>query len=169
MADKEVTFYHPETGEILNGIAKSLLSGDGRFEYPDPVPLAPPVNLRVPSGMRQLVQEMIRQEMSQLAELHEMETFEEADDFEIEDDPLDPLTPYEKVFDPKDADKAPRVGGEGASAAPGAAPSAAPSHSPTNGSGATITEPVVKRSESHEPSTGNVPTQSAGQSGAGNR
>lgn len=147
MADEKL-FYHPETGEVLNGIKQSILSLDGRLEYPDPVPVAAGVQLRAPaSGMRQLVQEMIRQEMSELAELHEMETFEEADDFDIEDDPVDPLTPYEKVFDPKDADKAPTA--------------AKPSAEPNGG-------PNVKRSEGDEQRAVAATAADPGSNGADN-
>lgn len=97
-------FYHPETGEVLNGLRQSLLSLDGRFEYPDPVPMEPSVGLQPASGMRHLVQQLIREEMSQLAEDMEMETFDEADDFDVADDPIDPKTPYEEHFDPKPAE-----------------------------------------------------------------
>jgi hypothetical protein len=44
---------------------------------------------------------MIRQEVSRAAEELGDETFEEADDFDIEDDPVDPRTPYEAVFNPR--------------------------------------------------------------------
>jgi hypothetical protein len=106
--------------------------------------------------MRKLVQELIRQEISELATNMEMESFEESDDFEIEDDPLDPITPYEAVFDPRDDRNPERAGGGSAPTEGGAviAVSAPPSLSPTNGSGSPQLEPNVKRSESNVPSTG---------------
>ena len=58
--DDRGVFYHPETGEVLNGLRQSILSLDGRLEYPDPVPMAPPVNLPDRArGMRELVQELL--------------------------------------------------------------------------------------------------------------
>ena len=82
--------------------SSSGIGADGK-EYPDPVPLAPPVNLRRPDPLDELVRRYVRHELSQRMEAEQWESFEEADDFEIEDDPLDRLTDYEKVFEPPPA------------------------------------------------------------------
>lgn len=161
----EQAFYHPETGELLNGLARSLLSEDGRLEYPDPVPMAAPVDLRpAPSGMRKLVQDLIRQELSQFADSMEMETFEEADDFDIEDDPPDPLTPYEAVFDPKDNAKNPARGAATADAGAGEVAAAASPACPlpANPSAVTNGGPNVKRSESDVASASASPAVNSG-------
>lgn len=155
MSDKKGLFYHPETGEVLNGIRQSLLSLDGRFEYPDPIPHSPVVPGRDPArGMRELVQAMIRQEFSELAASREMETFEEADDFGIEDDPVEPFTDAELMALEGEA----RVREKAAAAAsqpPGGAvsstnASAPPSSAKLVDEAVKPPQPIVKRSESSE-------------------
>jgi hypothetical protein len=83
--------------------ATSEIGADGK-EYPDPVPMAPPVGYRPPPTIMEMIQTMIRSEQlrTQL-DAQGFDTFEEAEDFDIEDDPLDPHTPYEAVFDPPPA------------------------------------------------------------------
>lgn len=78
----------------------STLSADGRFEYPDPVPMEPPLGYTDPPDISQMIKQMVRNEllMSKL-DAAGLETFEESDDFDVEDDPIDPLTPYERVFE----------------------------------------------------------------------
>lgn len=71
------------------------------YEHPDPQPLEVPMR-GVQPGLDLLIREYVRREVSSLASENEFDTFEEADDFDIEDDPLDKLTEYEKVFDPAD-------------------------------------------------------------------
>lgn len=81
--------------QVTSGIGK-----DGK-EYPDPVPLAPPVDYVPPPDLMQMIRTMIHSErLKQEAEAAGWETFDEADDFDVEDDPLDPLTDYERVFMP---------------------------------------------------------------------
>lgn len=70
------------------------------MELGDPVPVEVPAHMKQAPALDALVQQFVRNEMSRLAAEQEFETFEEADDFEIEDDPVDQLTPYEKVFEP---------------------------------------------------------------------
>lgn len=73
---------------------------DGK-EYGDPVPLEAPLGYTPPPDIMTLIKTMVRNELFQKKLAEEgYETFEEADDFDIEDDPVDPLTPYEKVFEP---------------------------------------------------------------------
>lgn len=67
-------------------------------EVLDPTPVAIPVKKRPTQGER--LREIIRSEaLSRELASQGVETFDEADDFEIEDDPVDPQTPYEEVFD----------------------------------------------------------------------
>lgn len=68
-------------------------------ELPDPTPVALPIGLGVAESMDQRIARILRHSASVEAAKHGMETFEEADDFDIEDDPADPSTPYERDFD----------------------------------------------------------------------
>lgn len=82
------------------GVAvKAELTEDGK-EVGDPTPLAPPAHLRRSMTMAEQIQQMVRREISLRAEDAGFESFEEAEDFEVDDDPPDPHTPYEAVFDP---------------------------------------------------------------------
>lgn len=81
--------------------ASSGIGRDGK-EYPDPVPMAPPVGFVAPEDLMSMIKRMVRNEqLMAIADKEGFDTFEEAEDFEIEDDPLDPLTPYEEVFLPR--------------------------------------------------------------------
>lgn len=103
--------YDPQTGEVQTDLEEYLrqprmvsqqdMNHDkyGR-EIPDPVPMAPPVGYTPPFSMVAHLKEIVRRELSEVAASQELETYEDADDFDIEDDPIDPHTPYEAVFDP---------------------------------------------------------------------
>lgn len=71
-----------------------------RREIPDPTPMAPPIGYKKQPSMQELIRDMIKNERiaSELA-AQGIETFEEADDFDIPDDPVDPSTPYEADFE----------------------------------------------------------------------
>lgn len=77
------------------------LDAEGR-EIGDPVPMAPPVGYTPELSMIEIVRQQIRGEHLRLAALNsEMETFEEADDFEVsEGDEIDIISPWEEQFDP---------------------------------------------------------------------
>lgn len=95
--------------------ATSSIGGDG-LEYPDPVPMAPDVRVSRPVsdlGMRAMIERIASDEaVRRMLEAQEYETEDEADDFDIEDDPLDPLTEYERHFMPPPPEKkAPPKGG----------------------------------------------------------
>ncbi|UDN67831.1 hypothetical protein [robinz microvirus RP_142] len=78
----------------------SAIGSDGR-EYPDPIPTAPPVGYKTPPTIMDMIKSMIHSEqLNQKAQAEGFDTFDEAEDFDIEDDPLDPHTEYEAVFDP---------------------------------------------------------------------
>lgn len=72
---------------------------DGK-EYGDPVPKAPPVHLTRPLSLSEQIRQMVRRENADAYHAAGVESFDEADDFDIPDEPLDPHTPYEAVFDP---------------------------------------------------------------------
>lgn len=78
---------------------KSELLPDGS-ERPDPRPMFIPLKRNVPLAER--VRSLVRNELL-ARELDEqgIESFEEADDFNVEEDPPDPTTPYEENFDPE--------------------------------------------------------------------
>lgn len=111
-------------------------------EFPNPVPLEPPLGYVASKPIHEQIREMVQREMSRAAEAEGFETAEEADDFEIGDD-YDPSSPYEVEFEPTDpwppskavaeaereAVEAP--GGEGGQSPPSdAQPSQAPSPAP---------------------------------------
>lgn len=114
---------------VSDYITKKLL-GRGKHEdgseAPDPVPMAPPLGYVEQPNLWEQMREMIRREMSLAAEAEGKETFEEADDFDVEDDPF-PMSDYEV---PDDLGPAPVVdrgsppgkGGEGAGSKPEASP-----------------------------------------------
>lgn len=75
------------------------LSERGR-EIPDPTPVSPPIGYKKHVSQADRLREMIRSaKLAQAAEEQGFETFEEAEDFNIPDDPIDPNTPYEELFD----------------------------------------------------------------------
>lgn len=65
-------------------------------ELPDPTPVEVPLGYRAPKPLQELIKDMIRVQMSQYAEAQGLETFEEADDFDVGDDlDFDPRSEYE--------------------------------------------------------------------------
>lgn len=79
-----------------------LIMDDQGREVPDPIPLEPPVGYFRQPSLAEQIREMVRSEKLRLeAEAAGYESFEEADDFDVEDDDsFDPSTPYENDFDP---------------------------------------------------------------------
>lgn len=85
----------PTTGEVFT----HQLNEDGH-EVLDGTPIAPPVGYRKQPSLSDQIREMIRSErLAQDLASRGVETFEDADDFEVGDD-FDPSTPYENDFDP---------------------------------------------------------------------
>lgn len=71
------------------------------YEKPDPNPMQIPAGFRRPPTLAEQVARLVRSErFMQEARDAGFETFEEAEDFDIDDDPVDPSTPYEPFFDP---------------------------------------------------------------------
>lgn len=63
-------------------------------EIPDPRPVEVPLNMKRPLTIQEEIQRFIRVEASLAAQAAEQETFEEADDFDVGDDP-EITSPYE--------------------------------------------------------------------------
>lgn len=89
----------PEDTHIERSKSKTQLTEDGR-ERPNPRPIAPPPGYVKAPSISEQIRTMVQRELSQAAANNDMETFEEADDFDMPDDPLDPRSPYEVDFDP---------------------------------------------------------------------
>lgn len=68
---------------------------DGR-QIPDTRPVETPLNFRAPPTINQMIQQMVRTELSKNAQEQGFESFEESEDFDIEDDP-DPVSDYEFI------------------------------------------------------------------------
>jgi len=68
-------------------------------EIMDPTPVSLPAGFKRPETLAEQVQRLVRNQVSQEAHKAGAETFEEAEDFDIEDE-IDPSTPYEAEFDP---------------------------------------------------------------------
>lgn len=73
-------------------------------EIPDPTPVAVPVGWSAPESLVDQVRRLVRQEFSQQARATGHETFEEADDFDVDDD-FDPSSPWELNFDQEAASR----------------------------------------------------------------
>lgn len=76
---------------------KSKLDQNGH-EILDPTPKSIPVGFKRPETLQEQIRRLVRTEVSEAAGANGWDTFEEADDFEIDDDPEIP-TPYEMEFD----------------------------------------------------------------------
>lgn len=74
----------------------------GKREMPDQRPVEWPAGIGRPKTIQEMIQETIRVQMSREAAAGGMETFEEADDFDV-DDEEDMSSPYEMREMPEDA------------------------------------------------------------------
>lgn len=68
-------------------------------EVPDPTVVEPPLGYVAQPDLMEMMRRMITNHLSNIVD-QEAETFQEADDFDIDDDPVDYTTPYEMYFDP---------------------------------------------------------------------
>lgn len=67
----------------------------------DPTPMAPPIGYTKQPSMVEIVRDMVRSaQLAQAAEAAGAETFEEADDFDVGDEPDFLLSGWENDFDP---------------------------------------------------------------------
>lgn len=85
--------------EYLSKLMEKGFDENGVFE-PDSVPMAPPVGYRKQPSMVEIVRDMVRGEnLRKAAQEAGHETFEESEDFDVDDDvPLE--SGYENDFDP---------------------------------------------------------------------
>lgn len=93
-----ISFYETVAAKASEGdLAFLNLLGQ---EVPDPTIVDPPLGYVPQPDLMELMRRMIRNELSSAIDNSEFETFEEADDFDIDDDPVDYQSPYEEFFDP---------------------------------------------------------------------
>lgn len=64
-------------------------------EIPDPRPMAVPAGYDRPLSLAEQIKRMVRIELSRSAEAEGLESFEEADDFDVPEDEGDFVSPYE--------------------------------------------------------------------------
>jgi len=78
----------------------SLFRGRGRAEVADGTPVAIPVHLQKSESMDERIRRIVQFSASQAAKQQGLETFEEADDFDVPEDPYPmPDSPWESDFD----------------------------------------------------------------------
>lgn len=73
----------------------SNLERDPGREYPDPTPVARPVNWQAPPTIQDQIRRFVREEYSRYAADQGQETFDDADDFDVGDDPPDRTSDHE--------------------------------------------------------------------------
>lgn len=92
---------HPDVKYIDLATAKStFIQIDERYipdgkEYPDPTPIEVPIGYNRPETLQETMRRFIRDELSTQYTRSGHESFDEAYDFDIEDDDPDPLSQYE--------------------------------------------------------------------------
>lgn len=86
-------FRAPKTNE-------GYLDAHGR-EKPDPTPMAPPIGYQKTEPLHVRIKRMVQSELSQRAADEGFDTWEEDQDFDVDDD-YDPSSPYEETFDPEE-------------------------------------------------------------------
>lgn len=79
-------------------LTNDRLDADGN-EVLDRTPIAIPAGFKRPESLQEQIQRCVRHSLSEMSAAAGGETFEEADDFEV-DDEVDPASPYETFFDP---------------------------------------------------------------------
>jgi len=117
-------------------------------EIPDPTPMELAPGLVRPESLQSMMQRMIRQQLSQYAVDQGEESFDEANDFEIEDEDFDDITTkYEEMgVEPGTAERedGPATGGDVGQAEPSGLRTE--SVGPAAGSGGLETGPVDRES-----------------------
>lgn len=68
-------------------------------ELLDATPVARAVEFRRPPTLQEQIRALVRGELSRQAQEQGQESFEEADDFDVDDDSYDPRSPWELNFD----------------------------------------------------------------------
>lgn len=76
------------------------LYGPSAGRVMDATPMEIPAGFRRPPTLAEQVQRLVRGALSEAASSKGLESFDEAQDFDVPDDPVDPSTPFEEFFDP---------------------------------------------------------------------
>lgn len=128
LSDEEIRYAYTREGRRVVG-----------KEYPNPIPLDPPIGYVPSKPLYEQIREMVQRELSATAEREGFETEDEANDFEVGDD-YDPDSPYEIDFEPTApwpgnpdvlaAEQAAIAAGGGGPQAPSGEQSAAPPPAP---------------------------------------
>jgi hypothetical protein len=111
---------------------RSELDAQGR-ELPDPVPFAPDAGLRSGDDLMAMIRRVVREENARYRDEvdQQVETFEEADDFEFDDNDEFGENPNELRFDPpSNVPSGAQVGQAGGATPPPATPPATPVAAP---------------------------------------
>lgn len=130
-----------------DGVQVSSEIDDRGNELPDPLPMAPPVGYQPEPTLGEMIRRFVQSEQLRAkADAEGFDNWEEANDFDIPDDPLDPDSPWEDEFDPGHAEPS-GVSREGRAAEAGvnAGAAAGGSDPSTGGGGGEVNEPVVNR------------------------
>jgi len=86
--------------EYLAKLLRSGYNADGSPKL-DPVPLAPPIGYKKQPSMVEIIRDMIRSNnLATAAAAAGAETFEESEDFDIPDDPVQLVSQWENQHDP---------------------------------------------------------------------
>lgn len=86
--------------EYLAKLSAKGLNQDGTFMV-DPTPMAPPIGYKKHPSMVEIVRDMVRSEKLRVAALESgHESFEEAEDFDVDDEPQQLRSKYENEQDP---------------------------------------------------------------------
>lgn len=106
-ADDDIEIAGPQFVEEFNtkptydedGVQATAGIGKDGKEYGDPLPMAPPVGFSNPPDLMEMMRQMLRNEQYQARlDAEGFDTFEEAGDFDVDDDPPPPLTLHEALL-----------------------------------------------------------------------
>lgn len=118
----------PYTKEELEALVVAVIDEEGR-EWGNPIPVSVDVTPR-PLTIKEQIKRLLRVELAARAEAQDAESFEEANDFEVEEEDGEPLSGYEVV---DMVEEVPRPGGGDAPS--GTEPSGSPEGNPPPASG----------------------------------
>lgn len=98
--------------KIALGKVKAELDEHG-YELMDSVPVAPPLGYKKQPSLADQIRDMVKGELLRReVEAQGKESFDEADDFDVDDDDTyDPSSPYEEVFEPDNNKGSAEAGG----------------------------------------------------------
>lgn len=85
-----------ELFEKLSSLDKAIFNEDGK-EMLNPIPMEIHPGLKRPPTLKEQIQRVLKGALSQQADAQNMETFDECNDFDVDEDPdiVDLRTPYE--------------------------------------------------------------------------